>query len=976
MKNNYITILFVVFMLVLVAAPVNAALVSVTTYWTSAPANLLQGDEIEFAALVNGFDTFSIESDLLDSNNVVVINNLLGQSNQGNPGGSTSWADAATITGVRTSALDGDYTLLTTVTDSAGDTASYEIYLTVDADSDNDNVGDDTDNCPDHPNTDQLDSDNDGQGDVCDTPTIDTNIMDRVVSEGDLLTFTINAEDPANEALEFTAFLSAGAADDLTQINGNAVDVVDNGDGTATVSLQPMFSFVQHTSVQESFDVQIEVTDGSETATSNTFTVNVFDVNQNPSITSTPSTTAAEGEEYQYQMVVSDPDAEDAGFGFNFDVLSGPVSVDTDGLVTYTPDFTEDGNSYVINVAVEDVMGGFAIQTFTLDITNTNQAPTFDAIADQVVDAGETVTVAIQATDADGDTLSISSPSLPSSATLQDNGDGTADFEWITSPSDAGVHTITIEVTDGVDTVSTTFTVTVGENSAPVIEAVADQTVVEGDNLEVTFAVSDAEGDNFVVVLDTVLDPSDVSLVDNADGTYTFTLSTELGDAAAVGTETVTIEATDDLNLVSSMSFDVTVLEFDISTNAAPVVDPVADQTVTAGETVTVDISATDADGDEIFFTGAQGPGDAMLTNNGDGTATFEWVTQEDDAQIDPYKVTIEVTDGEATVEVTFQIVVSEAVVSNTAPQISAIADQTVTEGETLEVTFTVTDAQGDDFRVGVLDNFMGAEVTDNEDGSFTFSLETQVGDASTNPLLGIKLLAEDENGATSQEEFIISITEASVVDDNNAPEVTADPDSVTVTEGDDVRVVFSATDADGDALEFDVFNLPEGADFNVRSDNSGAVLWWETEQGDAGEYYVTVVVSDGEDLTTFLVTITIEEYIEPVADPITVTSEGLALQNVRVSDEEVRAGDLVYVTVGMENQAQRDLEDLQITVIMHDIGRRYVSNSFDIDDGDQESESVVTYVPRNVRPGLYYMEVTVSNDETHATAYRTLRVV
>ncbi len=54
------------------------------------------------------------------------------------------------------------------VTGDCGEFTSNVATLTVLSDRDGDGVPDESDNCPDHPNADQLDSDGDGVGDVCD----------------------------------------------------------------------------------------------------------------------------------------------------------------------------------------------------------------------------------------------------------------------------------------------------------------------------------------------------------------------------------------------------------------------------------------------------------------------------------------------------------------------------------------------------------------------------------------------------------------------------------------------------------------------------------------------------------------------------------------------------------------------------------------------------------------------------------------
>ena len=77
-----------------------------------------------------------------------------------------------------------------------------------------------------------------------------------------------------------------------------------------------------------------------------------------------------------------------------------------------------------------------------------------------------------------------------------------------------------------------------------------------------------------------------------------------------------------------------------------------------------------------------------------------------------------------------------------------------------------------------------------------------------------------------------------------------------------------------------------------------------------------------------------------------------------------------------MENQAQEDLEDLKVAVVFYDFATKVTSSEFDLDEGDEMDKSLSVSIPRNVREGLYYMKVTVSNDEIDAVAYRTVRVI
>ena len=59
----------------------------------------------------------------------------------------------------------------------------------------------------------------------------------------------------------------------------------------------------------------------------------------------------------------------------------------------------------------------------------------------------------------------------------------------------------------------------------------------------------------------------------------------------------------------------------------------------------------------------------------------------------------------------------------NTAPELSAIGNQTVEEGQLLEFTVSATDTEGDNLTFTLSNAPTGASLTDNGNGTATFNL-------------------------------------------------------------------------------------------------------------------------------------------------------------------------------------------------------------------------------------------------------------
>jgi hypothetical protein len=164
-------------------------------------------------------------------------------------------------------------------------------------------------------------------------------------------------------------------------------------------------------------------------------------------------------------------------------LVLGDVEV-TDPDNVFPADFTltvQDGDNYSVadNTVTPDV--GFAGEltvpvvvndgtddsnTFNLTITVTaildpNNAPAFDSTPVTAATEGTAYLYEAEASDADGDTLTMTAPTLPAWLTFSDNGDGTATLTGTPAAGDVGDHDVSLVVSDGTDTTVQEFTITV-----------------------------------------------------------------------------------------------------------------------------------------------------------------------------------------------------------------------------------------------------------------------------------------------------------------------------------------------------------------------------------------------------------------------------------------------------------------------------------------------------------------------------------
>ncbi|REE69734.1 S-layer family protein [Paenibacillus taihuensis] len=259
-------------------------------------------------------------------------------------------------------------------------------------------------------------------------------IADIHVSVGDEVRFTVQAQDYEGEAVTLhSTDMPAGAAFD-------AATGQFSWRPAAPGSYTAMFTAEDTSGHMSQLTASIEATLGD---------------NRNPVIASMPDIQAKTGNTVAFTVQASDPDLEPVAFSAT-GLPDGSALDEASGTFTWPQAVAGD---YPIQIKAEDTRGGSAQTTVMIHVT-TNHAPVMSAIAPQHVSAMDTVTLAIDAADADGDELSFSSDHLPAGAILNP---ATAAFIW--PKAAAGTYDIPVTVTDGKESDTETLEIEVSLKS-------------------------------------------------------------------------------------------------------------------------------------------------------------------------------------------------------------------------------------------------------------------------------------------------------------------------------------------------------------------------------------------------------------------------------------------------------------------------------------------------------------------------------
>ncbi len=540
-----------------------------------------------------------------------------------------------------------------------------------------------------------------------------------------------------------------------------------------------------------------------------------------------------------------------------------------------------------VTVTVSDGNGGTAQQTFHVTVASQNSSdspyvgydppPYMTEIAPIEMKAGNQYTFTIPAADANGsaiyyEAVLVSQTNLVHVSTSLTTGQTTITAD----PTAVGIYTLQLRVA-------------ASETELGLDPSVDSRYAYYNDTQLVALCVSpQAPTVDLLAGSDTGLSSTDnITGLDNTSGNvlqfrvtntvngavvslYVDGQTTPIGQATASGTE-VTITTNGTLDLADGVHSFWAVQELENQTaiigNYTGQVSLLSDTSATLA--VTIDTSKPQFTSNTVL-TAAQG---ALYTYNAEtddeATGNVRYTLEQSVAGMAINQYTGQVTwtptvDQVGTVAVTVRATSvagqyseqSFQVTIINAPTVDAISPATVNEGELLAFTASATD-EGTDPLVYSLENAPEGAAIDGQTGEFTWTADESQGPGTYE----ITVAVANTAGAIGRQTFSVTVGEV-----NTPPQLEPIADCM-VYQGQELRLQAIGSDADLPAGQL-TFQLGDDAPAGAQIDaQTGELTWTPSGAQTAGEYPMTVIVSDAAGATasvTFTVTVEVAGYLPP----------------------------------------------------------------------------------------------------------------
>ncbi len=316
-------------------------------------------------------------------------------------------------------------------------------------------------------------------------------------------------------------------------------------------------------------DVTAVVSDTGGLSDSQSFVITVIQLNSAPTITSNAITTGTEGSPYSYQVLASDLDGNN--LDYVLPVAPSGMSIDTQsGLIQWVPNFDQSG-AHLVTVQVNDGLGLSDTQSYELQVSNTNRVPVIHSIAATSGEVGTAYSYQVQASDADGDSITFSLMTAPLGMTVNSE---TGLITWV--PTTVGEYSAELKASDSQGEYTTQpFNISViTHNEIPQVSILTPANLTEvddGDLIQFSGVSNDLEDGDLSHLIQ-----------------WTSNLQGALGNgnqliiSLAVGTHTISASSIDSAGLSNTTDITLTVSEINLPEEPSAVAPPLASSEVTS----------------------------------------------------------------------------------------------------------------------------------------------------------------------------------------------------------------------------------------------------------------------------------------------------------------------------------------------------------------------------------------------------------
>ncbi|MGI9542869.1 MAG: Ig-like domain-containing protein [Cyclobacteriaceae bacterium] len=695
--------------------------------------------------------------------------------------------------------------------------------------------------------------------------------------------------------------------------------VVDNGNDTYTYTPNTNFSGI------DTFTYTI--TDSNGGFSTGTVTIVVAPINDGPQAI---DDNANINEDTPALINVTGNDLDTEGDPLTVVIVtqgtSGTVVISGSNTVTYTP-FPNFNGTDSFTYTIHDGNGGISTATVTIVVSAVNDDPVaVNDFENTPEDVAITIEVVDNDVDVDGDLLSITAVTQGSNGTVVNNGDGTVTYT--PNANFNGSDTFTYTITDGNGGFATaSVTVFVGPiNDDPI--ANDDFDITKEDNAVTTNVLANDNDppDNDPLVVFTITQPANGMVVNNGDGTVTYTPNLDFN-----GTDTYTYSITDGNGGTATATVTIIVQ----SRNDDPVA--VLDITSTAEDTpVIIDVISNDfdVDGDAIRVQKVDNPANGTVVNNKDGTVTY--TPDPNFTGVDTFNYTITDNRGGFSTAI-ISVFVG---IANDPPTASGDVESTTEDTPvTTDVLSNDSDPDGDPLTIVVITQGSNGTVVDNGNGTITYTPNPNFTGADN-----YTYTITDGNGGTSTGTVTVVVNST-----NDNPLAVDDIDGT----NEDLPVTTDVLANDMDPEGASVFITSTTAGFNgTVTDNGNGTITYTPDPNFNGVDTYTYTITDGAGGTA---TATVTIFVDALNDP-------------PVAEDDVASTpqNIAIVIAVLNNDFDVDGDALSLLSVAT------ATNGSAVDNGD----GTTTYTPNNGFLGIDLFTYIISDGNgTTATATVTVFV-